>query len=83
MLLDGGLFFECHEYFEGLWRRAPADERAFYQGIIHIAAGLYHYEKGNAHGARAKLTSGMRMLAAFAESRRSGGAPRGQGGKRG
>lgn len=73
VLLDAGLFFECHEYFEDFWRRAPAEERDFYRGIIHIAAGLYHYEKGNAHGARTKLASGMRLLAGFQAPRSPGG----------
>jgi hypothetical protein len=64
-LFNGGLFFECHEYFEGIWRTAPPDEKAFYQGIILIAAGLYHYEKGNLHGARTKLAQGIEKLQAY------------------
>jgi len=59
---DGGLFFECHEYFEGVWRSAPGADKAFYQGIILVAAGFYHYEKGNLHGARVKLASGIERL---------------------
>jgi hypothetical protein len=61
-LFNGGLFFECHEYFEGLWRRAQAPDRAFYQGIILVAAAFYHIEKGNRHGARTKLTAGVERL---------------------
>jgi hypothetical protein len=64
-LFDAGLFFECHEYVEGIWRTAPARDRAFYQGIILVAAAFYHREKGNAHGFRAKLTSGVERLAAY------------------
>jgi hypothetical protein len=62
LLFNGGLFFECHEYFEGLWRRAAAPDRAFYQGIILVAAGFYHIEKGNRHGARTKLAAGIARL---------------------
>jgi hypothetical protein len=61
-LFNGGLFFECHEYFEGLWRRGMAADRGFYQGIILVAAGFYHIEKGNSHGARSKLTAGVDRL---------------------
>jgi len=61
-LFNGGLFFECHEYLEDLWRAAPPEERSFYQGIILIAAGFYHYEKGNLHGARTKLAAGIEKL---------------------
>jgi hypothetical protein len=64
-LFNGGLFFECHEYFEGIWRAAPGADKAFYQGIILVAAGFYHYEKGNRHGARVKLASGIAMLRRF------------------
>lgn len=61
-LFNAGLFFECHEYFETVWRSAPPEDRAFYHGLILIAAGFYHYEKGNLHGARIKLTQGIKAL---------------------
>jgi hypothetical protein len=64
-LFDAGLFFECHEYVEGIWRTAPARDRAFYQGIILVAAAFYHYEKGNRHGFRSKLTGGIERLAPY------------------
>ena len=65
-LFDGGLFFECHEYFEGLWRRAAPQDRAFYQGIILVAAAFYHMEKENRHGARTKLAAGIERLLPYA-----------------
>ncbi|MDR7419754.1 MAG: DUF309 domain-containing protein [Armatimonadota bacterium] len=61
-LFDGGLFFECHEYLEGLWRNAPEATKPFYQGVILVAAAFYHYEKANLHGARVKLASGIDRL---------------------
>jgi hypothetical protein len=61
-LFDAGLFFECHEYLEAVWRRAAARDRPFYQGIILVAAAFYHYEKGNAHGMRLKLAGGVARL---------------------
>jgi hypothetical protein len=64
-LFNGGLFFECHEYLEDLWRRAPGCDKGFYQGIIHVAAAFYHYEKDNLHGARVKLASGIEKLRAL------------------
>ncbi len=68
-LFNGGLFFECHEYLESRWRAAPSSEKDFYQGIILIAAGFYHYEKGNPRGARTKLTQGIEKLEAFLPAR--------------
>lgn len=69
-LFNGGLFFECHEYFEDIWRAAPEADKGFYQGIILVAAGFYHFEKGNLHGARAKLTSGIEKLRRYPSSAR-------------
>jgi len=50
-LFDAGLFFECHEYVEDIWRAAAGSDRTFYHGIVQAAAGCYHLEKGNVHGA--------------------------------
>lgn len=61
-LFNGGLFFECHEYFEDIWRAAPSTDKPFYQGIILVAAAFYHYEKGNLHGVRTKLAAGIEKL---------------------
>ncbi len=69
VLFNAGLFFECHEFFEGIWRRAPAADRPCYQGIILVAAAFYHYEKGNLHGARVKLAEGIKRLRRCAPAR--------------
>ena len=61
-LFNAGLFFECHEFFEDVWRAAPPPARAFHQGVILVAAAFYHYEKGNLHGARIKLAQGIKRL---------------------
>ncbi|MDR7522602.1 MAG: DUF309 domain-containing protein [Armatimonadota bacterium] len=63
-LFNGGLFFECHEFLEDAWRAASPEDRSFYHGIILVAAGFYHLEKGNLHGARTKLAAGIDTLRA-------------------
>lgn len=65
VLFDFGLFFACHEYFEGLWRAAPEGDRAFYQGLVQVAAAFYHYEKGNPHGAVTLLRRGQSRLESY------------------
>ncbi len=50
-LFNAGLFFECHEYLEDVWRAAAEPGRTFYHGLVQAAAGCYHFEKGNLHGA--------------------------------
>ncbi|HKV69649.1 MAG TPA: DUF309 domain-containing protein, partial [Gemmatimonadales bacterium] len=61
-LFNAGLFFECHEYLEGVWRTAPDAERAFYHGLVQAAAGCYHMEKGNVHGTRTLLQKAIAKL---------------------
>jgi hypothetical protein len=64
-LFNNGLFFECHEFLEDIWRAAPAADRGFYHGVILIAAAFYHHEKGNLHGTRVKLRQGLVYLRPF------------------
>ena len=41
-LVRAGQFFAAHEELEDAWREAPAAERDFLQGLVHVAlaAGL-------------------------------------------
>ncbi len=64
-LFNGGLFFECHEYLEGVWKATTGLERDFYHGIVQVAAAFYHFEKRNWHGARTLVHKGMRKLAGY------------------
>jgi hypothetical protein len=65
-LFNAGLFFESHEYLEGVWRQTHDESRDFYHGIIQLAAAFYHYEKGNLHGARTLLAKARRRLKQYA-----------------
>jgi DUF309 family protein family protein len=65
-LFNAGLFFECHEYFEDVWRASRPPEREFYHGLVQAAAGCYHAEKGNAHGANVLLSKAREKLKAYA-----------------
>ena len=64
-LFNAGLFFECHEWFEGLWKATEGERKEFYHGIVQAAAAFYHYEKGNMHGCRTLLRKGRRRLAPY------------------
>ncbi|MDR7515120.1 MAG: DUF309 domain-containing protein [Armatimonadota bacterium] len=68
VLFDFGLFFACHEHFEGLWRDTVGEDRDFYQGLVQLAAAFYHHEKGNSRGAVALLRRAMRRLASYRPS---------------
>ena len=62
---NDGLFWDCHETLEDLWRATPYPLRHFYQGIIKIAVGFHHANRHNAKGARNKLSEGLRLLRPF------------------
>jgi predicted metal-dependent hydrolase len=50
-----GRFFEAHEEWERLWKNATGHDRLFLQGLIQIAAGLVHLERG-------RRAPGLRLL---------------------
>ncbi len=64
-LFNAGLYFECHEMLEGVWKATAGSDKTFYHGIVQIAAAFYHHEKRNRHGARTLLTKGLQKLAAY------------------
>jgi uncharacterized protein len=70
-LFDAGLFFECHEYLEDVWRATEGPDRMFYHGIVQAAAGCYHLEKRNLHGAGVLIRKGIAKLRPFAPVHRA------------
>ncbi len=51
-MFDAGLYFECHDFLESLWRSAPRGEREFLKALIWACVAMYHLERGNRRGAR-------------------------------
>ena len=62
---NSGLYWDCHETLENLWRATPYPLRHFYQAVIKIAVGFHHADRHNARGARNKLSEGLRLLKPF------------------
>ena len=60
-----GLFFECHETLEEIWLEDHGEDRAFYQGLIQIAAGYFKWDQGVLIGAIKLWRSGLEKLAAY------------------
>jgi predicted metal-dependent hydrolase len=56
---NDGRFFEAHEVLEGLWVRTH-DRRQ--QGLIQMAAALYHLQRGNLKGARTMIDRALPRL---------------------
>ena len=59
-LFNAGEFFECHEVWEDVWNVQPPSERLFLQGLIQIAVGCEHFNRGNLRGAVALLERGTK-----------------------
>jgi uncharacterized protein len=51
-LFNAGQFFDCHEVWEEVWKRASGAEKLFYQGMIQAAVAILHAQRGNQRGAR-------------------------------
>lgn len=65
-LLNRGDYFRAHEVLEQAWLAAREPEKTFLKGLIHVAVALYHYRRGNAHGARVKFRSARGYLSGYA-----------------
>jgi uncharacterized protein len=50
-LWDQHRFFEAHECLEDVWHHAGEDDREFFKGVIQVAVGCVHHQRGNATGA--------------------------------
>jgi len=67
-LARSGEFFEAHEAFEAVWRRAEAGERDFYQGLVHTVVAWLQAERRNDVGRRSQLEKARRRLTPYAPS---------------
>ena len=45
-LIREGAYFDAHEELEDEWRGAPAGERDFLQGLVHVAVAWLHASSG-------------------------------------
>ncbi len=67
-LFNGGQYFACHEVLEEAWTPERDPRRLFLQSLIHLAVGLYHWQRGNPTGAGRQLRKGLRKLAGYLPS---------------
>lgn len=58
-------YFLAHETLEEHWIEAPAEERDFYQGLIHLAVGFHHLERRNAIGAALQFRKARGRLGGY------------------
>jgi predicted metal-dependent hydrolase len=58
-------FYGCHNTLEALWIDAVEPDRKFYQSILQIAVGCYHFKSYNWRGAAILLGEGIRLLSSY------------------
>ena len=69
-LLRAGEWFAAHEELEDAWRAAPAAERDFLQGLVHVAVAWYQAGRGNRVGCGRQLEKALRRLAPYGAEHR-------------
>jgi predicted metal-dependent hydrolase len=65
-LIRAHAFFEAHEALEEEWREAPAAERDFLQGLVHVTVAWYQAGRGNRPGCERQLEKAARRLGPYA-----------------
>ena len=60
-----GLYWDCHETLEDLWRETPYPLRFAHHALIKAAVGFHHLSRRNRNGARIKLSDAVRLLSLF------------------
>lgn len=63
-------YFEAHEELEEAWRAAPAGERDFFQGLVHVAVAWYQAGRGRPVATGRQLEKAARRLGPFAPAHR-------------
>lgn len=64
-LIRAGDYFDAHEELEDEWRDAPAEERDFLQGLVHVAVAWLHAERANRPGCERQLEKALRRLGPY------------------
>jgi predicted metal-dependent hydrolase len=65
-----GRYFEAHEELEDAWRVASAEERDFFQGLVHVAVAWYQAGRGRPVATASQLEKAARRLEPFAPAHR-------------
>ncbi len=62
---NDGAYWECHAILEPLWLEEPRPVRDVFKGLIQVAGGYYHINRGNRNGALSLLSKGPEFLQPF------------------
>jgi uncharacterized protein len=65
-----GAYFDAHEELELAWRACAAEERDFFQGLVHVVVAWYQAGRGNEVGCNRQLEKAARRLGPYAPAHR-------------
>ena len=65
-LARAGAFFEAHEELELAWRACAAEERDFFQGLVHVVVSAYQRDRGRPVAQERQRVKALRRLAPYA-----------------
>ena len=68
--IRAGRYFEAHEELEEAWRAAAAEERDFFQGLVHVAVAWYQAGRGRPVATASQLEKAARRLGPFSPAHR-------------
>ncbi len=66
LLAREGAYFDAHEAFETAWRGCAAEERDFFQGLVHVVVSAYQTGRGKPVAAERQRVKALRRLGPFA-----------------
>ena len=69
-MIRRGEYFAAHEELEDAWREAQAEERDFFQGLVHFTVAWYQAGRGNRVGCERQLEKAARRLGPYAPEHR-------------
>lgn len=62
---NSGYFFEAHDTFEELWIDEREEDKLFYQGLVQLSTGFYHFVMKNLKGTESQLSKSIEKLSNY------------------
>jgi hypothetical protein len=56
-------YFAAHDDWEEVWRELHGHRRTFWQAMIHLVVGAYHFTNGNLRGCRGQWQKALQKCA--------------------
>ena len=61
-------YFAAHDDWEEVWQGLQGQRRAFWQAMIQLVVGAYHYTNGNLRGCRGQWQKALQKCVDLAQS---------------